>query len=186
MLLVGGTYSLTNHNQIFEPVFLPKTIVDLYTPFIPYSIWLYYSYYFIFALSFLLEKDRDYLDRYLWGVIFINLVSVIIFILYPTIIDRNEIVDFRVDFYRNVYSYLYSVDGPANCLPSLHVSISIFSALLFYKRFKLRYFLFMIWAIVISLSTLTTKQHYVLDVITGAILAWSSYWLVFTRLRLRP
>jgi membrane-associated phospholipid phosphatase len=37
-----------------------------------------------------------------------------------------------------------------------------------------------VWAGLIGLSTLFTKQHYVVDVITGALMGWLAY-MVFIR-----
>jgi len=39
--------------------------------------------------------------------------------------------------------------------------------------------LFLLWTAAIALSTLTTKQHYVMDVLSGFAIATVSYGMVF-------
>ncbi len=38
-----------------------------------------------------------------------------------------------------------------------------------------------LWAALIALSTLFVKQHFVADVVGGALLAWGSWWLLLGR-----
>lgn len=70
-----------------------------------------------------------------------------------------------------------NTDQPINCAPSLHVSLAYQIALGFLKDQK-RYFpLVFSWATLLALSTLTTKQHYFLDVILGGALAVATHWI---------
>jgi len=45
------------------------------------------------------------------------------------------------------------------------------SAVLVYREQPKRFWWFLAWAVAIALSTLTTKQHYVVDVASGTVLA---------------
>ena len=62
-------------------------------------------------------------------------------------------------------------DTPSSCLPSLHVAISFASALLVWRERKRIFWALLAWSLVIAASTLTTKQHYLIDVLSGALLA---------------
>ena len=78
--------------------------------------------------------------------------------------------------------FFYQMDGAAlNCFPSLHVT---FAFLFFYLAYtfhrKLTWHL-LIYATLVSLSTLTFKQHYVLDILGGVGLATGLWLLILYR-----
>jgi membrane-associated phospholipid phosphatase len=66
---------------------------------------------------------------------------------------------------------LRTFDTPSSCLPSLHVAISVVSALLVFRERPRLSLALLAWAAAIAVSTLTTKQHYAVDVVSGAALA---------------
>lgn len=69
-----------------------------------------------------------------------------------------------------------------NLLPSLHVALSVVCVAIFSGRASMigRTVLWT-WAVAISMSTLLTHQHHVLDVITGFILGLLATRLVYDR-----
>jgi membrane-associated phospholipid phosphatase len=70
---------------------------------------------------------------------------------------------------------IYSIDARYNCLPSLHVAqcfLAAFSCSVVHRGVGI---VAIVWASFVALSTLYTKQHYVLDVITGILLACVAY-----------
>ena len=71
----------------------------------------------------------------------------------------------------------YSIDPPYNCFPSLHVAYAYVSALTCYRVHRGVGVIAAIWAALIGVSTLYTKQHYVADVIAGALAAFVAYAL---------
>jgi membrane-associated phospholipid phosphatase len=80
------------------------------------------------------------------------------------------------------------MDTPANCCPSLHVSTAFLTAFIFIdssseggvRRERRGYLaIYLVWAFAIAVSTLTTKQHYLVDVVTGFVLALAHYWVFF-------
>ena len=76
--------------------------------------------------------------------------------------------------------FLYGADPPYNCFPSLHVAHSFVSALTCWRVHRGVGIGTGICASLVALSTLLTKQHYVLDVIAGVLLASIAY-AVFLR-----
>jgi membrane-associated phospholipid phosphatase len=75
---------------------------------------------------------------------------------------------------------VYSADPPYNCFPSIHVAHSFVSALTCYRVNRKVGVAAAIFASLVAISTLFTKQHYVLDVIAGGALAYAAY-LIFLR-----
>jgi membrane-associated phospholipid phosphatase len=69
---------------------------------------------------------------------------------------------------------------PYACFPSMHVALSVFPALLslsFSKSAGLK-ILCIVCAVLIGISTLTFKEHYILDVIAGSALAIIFYLIL--------
>lgn len=76
---------------------------------------------------------------------------------------------------------LYSADPPHNCFPSLHVAHSFVSALAVSHVHRRVGIIALISGMLVALSTLFTKQHYVLDVMAGVVLALVAYGIFLAR-----
>ena len=76
---------------------------------------------------------------------------------------------------------LYSADPPHNCFPSLHVAHSFVSALACSRVHRRLGLVALIAATLVALSTLFTKQHYVLDAVAGVVLAFVAYGVFLRR-----
>jgi membrane-associated phospholipid phosphatase len=70
---------------------------------------------------------------------------------------------------------LYSSDPPYNCFPSIHVAHSFVSALTCYRVHRGLGVVATVCATLVALSTLFTKQHYIVDAIAGVLLALIAY-----------
>lgn len=184
-------YGLNNHLHLREPALLPMTWVDRSVPVVPWTVWVYASYPLQFVAAFFVEPSRRRLNRWLWAVLAVNLVSNLVFLLWPTTIHRPEVRAERVPTAATVrpgvpstdpwtaaaFDRLHAIDTPASCLPSLHVSTALLASFVFFRRHALRFALFFGWAVAIALSTLTTKQHHAVDVVAGLGLALAAWWL---------
>jgi membrane-associated phospholipid phosphatase len=179
-VLAAALYIPANHYHFFIPKLLPFTQVDRIIPFWPHSVWIYISEYIYFVTVFLTCSNLLNLNKYFFSFTAQQLFSVFIFWVWPTTFPRElfplpENLDRLTQF---AFSTLRSADTPANCCPSLHVSsVLLTSFIVFDDDQRDKAPLFLIWGIAISLSTLTTKQHYVVDVITGFLLALVTYWV---------
>ena len=84
------------------------------------------------------------------------------------------------------------IDASHNTFPSGHVT---FAWIMFLGAVKTKLAnqveglkaLYLLWAIGIAMSTLTLKQHYLIDVLSGITLAYVSFYIssAFVRARLR-
>jgi hypothetical protein len=152
------------------PARLPMTALDTAIPFWPQS-GLVYSAMFAFLLgAYVALPDYTRVTRFLHACLFCQIVAVLCFILWPTVYPRElfplpsgtgALGTALVAFYR-------SMDTPANCLPSLHVSTVVVcvGALRGSRLFVPG----LVLSVPLILSTLTFKQHYVADVGTGLAL----------------
>jgi membrane-associated phospholipid phosphatase len=80
-----------------------------------------------------------------------------------------------------LWSVLQAVDRPANLFPSLHVANTCTCALALWRERGGWRLVAPVWAVAIALSTLTTKQHLLIDLFGGLALAGFSDWLAVNR-----
>ena len=154
------------------------TELDTMIPFIPEMVWVYVSYIPLLLYGLLKAEEKPLF----YGITSAMVVSVVIasgmFLAFPAIYPRPDIL-FQTDNITMLAMWLvYYFDNPINCFPSLHVALSWVIAL-FYKRHKKpTRFVLMFWALAISVSVLFVKQHFLLDVGFGYVVASFSYWFV--------
>lgn len=182
-------YLSSNHYHFFPPQMLSMTWVDRSIPFIPNTVWIYISEYFFFMAIYIACKDMVNANKYLYSFLALQAVSVIIFWIWPTTYPRDM---FPLDSAAlNTWTYyafatLRTADTPANCCPSLHVSSVYLSSFIYLDDQKGKFPFFFIWGTAIAFSTLTTKQHYVVDLIAGFLMAVVFYRLFHRYIPYRP
>lgn len=179
--IASTLYLSNNHNPFFEPRLLPMTRWDQWVPFIPATIWIYLSEYALFFSVYFTAKNIRNLNQYLYSFLVLQVVSIMIFIIYPTTYPR-ELFPLPADLdalSHFAFSRLRETDSPNSCLPSLHVSSCYLSSFVFLKEQKKKFIPFFLWATLVGLSTLTTKQHYIIDVVAGLGMAIIVYAVMY-------
>lgn len=68
-----------------------------------------------------------------------------------------------------------SFDKSSNCFPSMHVSVAMLSAMHFMMSSYNLGLWPLLFPITIGLSALYTKQHYIADLLPGALLGWVAF-----------
>lgn len=184
LLLFVGLYAVINSMNWREPTVLVPSAIDDSIPMIPATVWIYLSYLVISPVAYVMEHDSVLLTRFLYAQLAANLVSALVFVVWPSTFPRPAL-DPDVGISHSVLHLVWSVDEPVNCFPSLHVSSSLLAALMMWPRGAGTRIVFAVWALAIAGSTLTTKQHHVVDVVGGVALATSLYWLFFERINVR-
>ncbi|HTL11405.1 MAG TPA: phosphatase PAP2 family protein, partial [Bdellovibrionota bacterium] len=172
-------YVLSNHFHLFPPVMLPMSWVDRAVPFVPQTVWIYTSEFILFILTYALSRDHRNANKYLYSFLALQTVSVAIFVIYPTTFPRAQFpLPADLDpLTRALFAHLRVTDTPANCAPSLHVSSCYLSSFVFLDERRRLFPLFFLWASAIAFTTLTTKQHYLVDVALGFVFAAIFYWI---------
>ena len=130
---------------------------------------------YLILLPIFVVQQEGLVRRTVYAYLLIWITAyVFFFVLYPTAAPRPPRVvgeGFAVWGLRA----LYSSDPPYNCFPSLHVAHSFVSALAAHRVNRGLGVLATVCAALVALSTLFTKQHYVVDVIGGVVLALVAY-----------
>jgi membrane-associated phospholipid phosphatase len=133
-------------------------------------------YVFVVLLPVLVVRQQDLFRRALKAYLMVMIVAYVGFLLYPTTAPRPDHV-IGDGFGAWSLRLAYSLDPPYNCFPSLHVAYSFVSALTCYRVHRGVGAAAALWAALIGVSTLYTKQHYVADVIAGTVAAYVAYVL---------
>lgn len=180
-------YYFTNHHPIFTPRELPLTPIDDAIPFIPWTVLIYVSEYFFFTTVYLVCRDMENVNKYIYSFFATQGVSCLVFLLWPTIFPRDlyPIPDGTHPLVDGVFQWLREQDAPTNCFPSLHVSTVYLSAYIFLDEQREKFPFFIVWATLIALSTLPTKQHYFIDIMAGWLLSVAAYWFFHRWMRYR-
>ncbi|MEW6130794.1 MAG: phosphatase PAP2 family protein [Acidobacteriota bacterium] len=169
-------YTLTGNVHLQTPVVLSPSTIDRRIPFIDWTVWIYHSQFLLLALNIALLKSRENLSRVFYALNFASLLSFFIFFIYPTTIPRLPLND--VGLTREALAMLYAIDAPTNCFPSLHISLAWLSAAGVWRENHQFGAAIILWTLFISLSTLTTKQHFFIDVAGGLVIALACHFLI--------
>lgn len=187
-LCAAALYLLPNRMAGSEAIALPLTYADRQVPFWPWTGWIYASVYAFLAIAFVGMRDLAVASRFLYACLFAQIVAAAVFVAFPTVYPREM---FPLPYGASasdveLVGFWRGLDTPANCFPSLHVSTCMlcFAA---YGSGPLRRFRYAAAAAAALLvaSTLTFKQHYVVDLVGGAALGLASYWVFFRWPRVR-
>lgn len=160
------------------PHFVWELNLDRAIPFLPWTVSIYFACFLFWAASYILyaAQENDFAYRFFLADFMSKGVCLIFFLLLPTTNLRPEVLGTGV--WDHLMRFLYWIDEPANLFPSIHCMCSWLCYIgarenpklpVWWRRFTL------VSAIVICASTLTTKQHVVVDVIGGVALAELSF-----------
>lgn len=207
MELLLSPYLLTNWIATTRGVTVwdPKTVfvlgdgsfLDHAIPFIDWSILIYVTIFaFYFALPFSAPRNDVARRELLTAVQFIVLSSwlaYLVFLLFPAEVDlRSQVKATQATsaWVTPLYEWFHWLDRPYNAWPSLHVTQTFLAAIAISKWWKARGLylrvatMWILWA-TLTVSTLTTKQHFLWDALSGLVLGLGTWWFGF-RLALRP
>jgi membrane-associated phospholipid phosphatase len=165
-------YLLPNHVQWVPPRVLPLSSLDQWLPLIPETVWIYWSDYLLLFCGFHFCRSPEAVWRFSVAIFATVVAGVAVHWLFPVVYPRSLYPlpgDASVTLF--LFERFRAVDTPASSLPSLHVAASYVAALMAPRGARGRRILLLVWATAIAASTLTTKQHYVVDVAAGLALA---------------
>ena len=190
VMILGPLYFLVNRVMHYREstVWDPSFALDSQIPFIPWTILIYSTLYFVFypLPYFTIKNDR--LKELLilsQAMIISQIIAVIFFVLFPAeVYIRSQAIaeiEMNPSWYGIFYELLWMIDSPYNSWPSLHVCqaglITLFAIRWSAEKPVLQLSL-LILLILMMLSILTTKQHFIWDLITALVLlfaTWNAY-----------
>ena len=149
-------------------------------PFLPEFIIIYCLYYFLPIWLFIEITRRGRILKMALVFMVAAAIHALIFVFMPVeYVLRPEMPIGSV--LHDFMTLLYKIDAPINTFPSMHVSF-VFIVYFLVRRYRPQYrSLFFFLAIIISASTLFVKQHYILDIASGILLATLINYFIISR-----
>lgn len=174
-------YFFNNYNQFFPVIDYQGLEWEKKIPFLPWTAWLYASdYVFPLAVGFLISSPFI-LTTVSWAFFYMSIIVNLLFFFLPIQCPREQYLIPEGEAW--LLHWIRNVDSPFNSFPSAHVAI-VWLTLLAVKQERPKYFpIFLVWALLICVSTLTTKQHFVIDVAGGILIGQLVYWGAYLQVR---
>lgn len=156
--------------------------VDQRIPVIPAFTVIYIGCYLFWIVNYLLiaRQGKEHCMRFVTADLLSRLVCGVIYLLLPTMNVRPQLSG--TDIWTEMLRWVYKLDAPTRLFPSIHCLVSWFCYIGIRGRrcVPKGYRLFScLFALLVCLSTLVTKQHYLVDVLGGILLAEATYYLAF-------
>lgn len=166
-------YFWVMHNPLWQPTVMPLTPLDHWVGVSDDAMLLYGSLWFYISLPPAFAKNKAELWACARDAALMAAVGLVVFWVFPTVVPA-----FTVDWAQYpALQFLKSADAGGNAFPSLHVAFAVMAAVQLGRQLRsvgapagLRV-VNLLWAVGIVYSTLATRQHVLLDVLGGALLA---------------
>lgn len=176
--LIVGVYQFyfwCQRNHVAEPREFRLPIDDC-IPYRPRWVWIYSFLYYpvIVAINWTVSSPRQYLYVALSYMLLLGF-QMLFFLLVPVATPaewRTRVVGRGRS--EKFLAFVQRFDGRSNSFPSMHTSVATLTALHLYPAFGP---LVVAFPVLIALSCLFTKQHYVVDLPAGALLGWLTFKL---------
>lgn len=152
--------------------------LDELIPFMPQFIIIYFGCYIFWIVNYVMiaKGEREACYRFFTADLYARFVCMLVFFFFPTTNIRPVLQG--SGFWTEAVRFLYAVDPPTNLLPSIHCMTSWFCYIGIRKRADIPrwYKIFSIFAaVMVFVSTLVLKQHVLVDVAAGVLLAEVTY-----------
>lgn len=154
--------------------------LDQKIPFLPEFILVYFGCYLFWAVNYYIiaRQNAEIRSRFLLADFYAKIVCFICFILFPTTNMRPVLSGDGI--WVSLVRLLYQVDAADNLFPSIHCLVSWLSyiGLRSVKGVPRWYRLAsLVMAVLVCVSTVVLKQHVLIDVAAGVVLAEAVYFI---------
>lgn len=172
------SYTLTGAFPVFAPWYPPQTGFDQAVPFLPATVWIYLSYIpMLFTCWWWMVKSPG-CTRMFWALALSAVLSMIYFFFFPTELPRRDLTQIDAGPVTTAaWAFLLSADHPTNSFPSMHIAMSGIAAIGMMRSHPHWGWLAPAWTGAIAITTMTTEQHVLVDVLGGIGLAVLCVWV---------
>lgn len=177
VVLIVGIYQFyfwCQRHQFAKPRELRLPIDDL-IPYRPHWVWIYSFLYYpvILYVNWILETPGQF-TRIAASYLLLLILQMAFFVLFPVVTPSDwRLSNERRTLSERFLAMVQRFDAASNSFPSMHVSVAMLTAMHLQPEFGAAVFLF---PLLIALSCLFTKQHYVIDLPAGAALGWMTFF----------
>ena len=177
VLIVGAYqfYFWCQRNAPFPARELGSAFDDL-IPYVPEWVWVYsFLYYPAILYVNLVCATPEQFTHAASSYMLLLALQLPCFLLFPVRTPQRWRVPPNPGTIAERYlAFVQRFDAPTNSFPSMHTSVAMLTALHLYDRHGMASFAF---PVLIGLSCLFTKQHYLVDIPAGALLGWLAHEL---------
>jgi len=160
-------YIFPNFYATWQPAQIPLSRLDKIVPFVPWTFLIYTSDYFLIASAILMISEKKSFNSFGRMMFLALFICGLFFLFLPTTYPRPAypLVDsFLIQVSMDL---VYLADSPNNCFPSMHVALTTISAWCLRRRQFWLSMTYAAWTFAVIVSTMTTKQHYFVDILGG-------------------
>ncbi|MDO4693328.1 MAG: phosphatase PAP2 family protein [Eikenella sp.] len=153
-----------------------RSALDERIPFVPWWSWIYSFLYYpaILYLNWLVSDARQF-TMLAFSFLMLLFMQMLFFWLLPVSTPAHwRSINTGKTASEKFLLFVQKFDQSSNCFPSMHVSVAMLTALHAAPSLGPAAFAF---PLLIALSCLFTKQHYLIDLPAGAALGWLAHRL---------
>jgi membrane-associated phospholipid phosphatase len=179
VLIVGGyQFYFWAQRQTWRDARYFPTRFDALIQFDPRWVWIYSGlYYPMIVLAALSTPDWAAYCHMIGCFLLLLAVQITFFLLWPVAIPAWWRMNTGISAARALHprsmrmlDMVWSYDKLRNSLPSMHVSVATMVDLTIWQNWPVAGYIGGLFPVLIAISALKTKQHYVVDVVPGAVL----------------
>ena len=175
---VGLIYRLADQWQAAGVVLSPGWI-DTLIPFSPMAVWPYLSFFALLPMAYL-GCPHERLQWLRTSMQLSALCAGLVFVLWPTTLAYP--VNPGAGISAAVLNQLIRIDSAQNCLPSLHMALSVLAIQALHDRRRpWRNALLWAWGALIAFSVIQLRRHLFIDLVAGTGLGLGVGWLCRAR-----
>ncbi len=177
IFLIVGVYQFyfwCQRHHLAQPREL-KLPADDWIPYRPHWVWIYSCLYYpvILYINWVIESPSQF-TRIATSYLLLLGFQMVFFLIFPVVTPESwRAVNQRRSLSERFLSLVQRFDASSNSFPSMHVSVAMLTALHLYSYLGPWVTTF---PVLIALSCLFTKQHYLIDVPAGAALGWVTFY----------
>ena len=152
------------------------------TPFLPWTVWIYLLFFpLLVATGALISPERWIRLVGAWGVA--SITTWVLVLLVPVTFARPALSALGDSAHGWVLGVVYGIDPAHVTFPCLHAAVIWIAWLALARADRRLRVAFLVLALAITVSTMTTRQHLVTDNVAGLAIAWFSARLLLPGLR---
>ena len=175
ILIIGGyQFYFFTQRHMWVKIREFGTFLDEKVPYLPWWSWIYSFLYYpaILYVNWTVEDSRQFI-MIVFSYLILLAMQMTFFVLLPVKTpDRWRALNRGESYSEKFLLFVRKFDDSSNCFPSMHVSVAMLTALFVQGILGPWVFLF---PVLIALSCIFTKQHYLVDLPAGAGLGWLAY-----------
>lgn len=181
-LLQALFYLTLNHWQLRPAQPLPLSVVDEWIPFWPWTVFPYMGF-FLGALPIALSlRDDRVFQTAILAYFYCLAMTIPFFLFWPTACPRPELSPSDAGWDDIAFRWLMKADTPACSFPSMHVMLPTIVCWAVWKEGRSWAGWYIAAMLALSLTVLTTKQHYAWDWLGGLVIALIALWAADRRM----